>query len=117
MSQYNEPWKAAQQETDDYEKVWVLLDCQGYEVLEYEQSGFSPDCGCHPCIDRERAERIVACVNACEGIPMEVVAEPAFREMILDLLRATKSVTAHDPSKQPLADLIQVYLNREDRGE
>lgn len=66
MSEYGEPWTY----NNTYE---VLLNCDGRLITQIHNGfGSPPVMDWEPCGDgREELRRIVACVNACRGIPTE----------------------------------------------
>jgi hypothetical protein len=69
-----EPWRLEDRKDSDYDKYVTILDANNVEVIEGGLSG-EDCCACsgHPAMLQIDAERIVACVNACRGIPTEVL--------------------------------------------
>lgn len=68
-----EPWRIeVKPHYGSMEEYLDLVDSAGISIVDVG----SPcrDEGSYPDLSREDAERIVACVNACRGIPTEVLA-------------------------------------------
>ena len=65
MSQYGEPWRAAEDRQGEYSHTIFTSEDTPFVVADVVRR---KDGG-----DAERAARIVACVNACEGIPAETL--------------------------------------------
>jgi hypothetical protein len=76
MSHSPEPWRIEDRKDSDYDKYVTILDANNVEVIEGGLSG-EDCCACagHPAMLPIDAERIVACVNACRGIPTEELAK------------------------------------------
>ncbi len=93
-----EPWKM----TGDF----AVFDAQGQPVIANSRA--QPNLVRHKSLANRR--RIVAAVNACHGIPTEVLEAGSVRELVKELVKACQK------ARQPLADTIEAY-GREPGGD
>jgi hypothetical protein len=68
MSQYNEPWQFIQL-TEDPDEPYEVFDAVNHYCIA---SGFRYDA---VALSEEYMERVVRCINACAGIPNEVLEQ------------------------------------------
>lgn len=71
MKHTKEPWSAEQPENAN--GWWILCDSQGQEIGS-----------CDGGYEEEDAKRIVACINACEGLTNEQLESGYIQKLIIE---------------------------------
>lgn len=66
--EFGEPWRTEKQSTSDYREFASLVDRDGMGLVTVGPEVYE---SCWYDIDEDKLHRIIACVNACAGIPTE----------------------------------------------
>lgn len=78
-----EPWRLERREASR-EEYTALVDDHGMTILHGCTIGKSEDIAV-ACWDQDDMDRIIACVNACRGIPTEVLSQPEMNRTLVAL--------------------------------
>jgi hypothetical protein len=97
MSQLNEPWSLVEKERC-FTEYLDLVDANGESLIGV----------CSPCREEgsnidahsDVLHRIVACVNACKGIPAEVLQRTDDGYELMEFLARRHAVSITDPHEQ-----------------
>lgn len=110
------PWQVVEKGQgwgDSWREIWAgnhaVVRPDGYYSSKYDDYEFGV------AISEPNARRIVACVNACEGIPTEALESGVVREVVeaLEALVGEEEKRGRDPDALPMARAVLAKV----RGE
>lgn len=78
--EFGEPWHVEKQSTSDCREFNALVGANGSEVISVGPEVYE---SCWYDIDKGQLNRIVACVNACRGIPTEWIEQKASKRLMV----------------------------------
>jgi hypothetical protein len=95
---FGEPWEATEYSSDH--PTDAIRDANGRVIVSDDCDAVLPT--------NEDCNRIVACVNALAGVPIEVIESGA----IGNLLRGFLTMPVTVGGEQPLAGILETWLNK-----
>lgn len=101
------PWRVELQQSDT--DTWWRVNGKAWYGLSWfwVTKGDDP----HDCDGKANAERAVACVNACDGLPQDWLKDGGLKQLLNDCLNTLQQYAANDHDADSLADRLVGLLS------